>query len=53
MGKAGWVISILIIVGIVLFVIAVEPKPQPVDRTGCHYEYKVKNNKRVKVLDCD
>ena len=54
MGKVGWAVGIIIVLMIVGLVMAGEYEDSKLeDSTGCHYEYKYKNNKKVKVLDCD
>lgn len=54
MGKVGWVIGILIVLMVAALVLVGNYQDTQVQQnTGCHYEYKMKNNKRVKVLDCD
>jgi hypothetical protein len=54
MGKVGWFVAACIIIMVIgLVMMGDYQEGQITDRTGCHYEYKLKNNKRVRVLDCD
>lgn len=53
MSNAGWAIAALIIAMVVGLFLATGAADSQINKdTGCHYEYKMKNNKRVKVLDC-
>lgn len=54
MGKVGWIIAIIIVVMVAGLVAFGESEQSGMtDSTGCHYEYKMKNGKRIKELDCD
>lgn len=54
MGKVGWIIAITIVLMVIALVAFGEVEQSNMqDQTGCHYEYKYKNGKRIKELDCD
>lgn len=54
MGKVGWFVGVTLVLMVIgLALMSQEHEQKMKQDTGCHYEYKMKNGERVKVLDCD